>query len=79
MQTITCNQPNKDQIDCFIDDQWCGLLQKTPRGGSWYLSAAERDGKALNLSRGTKFADGRYFFSGTIEEAKEALAFEVNA
>ena len=77
-KAINFVQPNKDQIDCFEGGQWCGLLEKES-GGQWIVSKAERGGEAIDLSMGTKFADGRYFFGGSLAEAKEAFLYEMDA
>ena len=74
---IKYNRVNNDQIDCFLNGEWCGLIQKDQ--SDWYISNAMRFGKEIDLIMGTKFLDGTYFFGGTLAQAKKALSYELNA
>lgn len=86
MSQLTFSQPNIHQIDCFIDGVWCALIQwlgpnwasVSDQGDNWDLSVVEIVGREIDLSAGTFFGDGRYFFGGTLAEAKEALCYHLN-
>lgn len=79
MNQVTYKHCNADQIDVFLNGNWAGLIQRdTKDADGWYIDAVELNGRLDSLPMGTAFKDGRYFFGGTIAEAKEAIEYELN-